>query len=169
MLDYSPPLNSYGIGGPVVALVGCGSAKHPGLLPAGAKYSSNYAGLKRDYAQEIADHWAIVSAKHHVVEPHEWIDDYDESIRDKSPSDRALWGEITGTNLVSYLQDIEQHAGYPREVHLLLGKAYREPISDQLRFLRESTKVDVIDPFEGTSGIGEQMSELKTAVQEATE
>lgn len=154
--------------GPIVALVGCGSAKHPGLLPAGAKYSSNYAGLKRDYAEEIADHWAIVSAKHHVVEPHEWIGDYDESVRDKSPSERALWGEITGNNLISFLCDIEQYAGYPSEVHLLLGKAYRDPIEDQLRFLRGDPNIEVVDPFEGTSGIGEQMSELKSAVEEAT-
>lgn len=149
-----------------VVLVGCGSAKHEGKLPAGAKYSSNYFGLKRDYAQVIGDYWAITSAKYGLVEPHEWVDDYDESVRDKSASEQAAWGRAVGTSIVSLLTKIEKMDERPDELHLLLGKAYLDPLEEDLAWIRERTDIDVVEPFEDTSGIGEQMSELKDAVAE---
>lgn len=154
--------------GPVVVLVGCGDSKYDGLLPAGGKYRSGFFTVKRRYSEAVGDYWVVVSAKHYVVEPHEWIDDYDKSVKKMSPSERALWGEITGTNLISYLCDIEAYDAYPSEVHLLLGQDYKEPISDELRFLREESDVTVVDRFEGTSGMGEQMSKLNAIVEEHT-
>ena len=153
--------------GPVAVLVGCGKAKHDGRLPAKEKYSSNYFGLKRDYAETVGDEWCIISAKYGVLEPDQEIDDYDTTVRDMGASERALWGNLTGHNLVKWLTELEEEQGYPAEVHLLLGSAYQEPMADTIRFLEESSNVDVVRPFEGTSGIGEQMAELKERTEAA--
>ena len=153
--------------GPVAVLVGCGKAKHDGTLPAKDKYSSNYFGLKREYAEEVGDAWAIISAEYGVVEPDEEIDDYDTTVRDMRADERALWGETTGHNIVKWLSELEKTEGYPSEVHLLLGTAYQEPLADTIRFLEESTDVDVVRPFDDTSGIGEQMSKLKMKIEYA--
>lgn len=144
----------------IYTLVGCGKAKHEGTLPAKDKYSSNYFELKRKYAEALSDEWGIVSAEYGLIHPDEKIDDYDTTVANMSADEREIWGDKVGSSLIERIKDI----GYHRldEVHVLLGQQYQEPIP-ALHFVDEFTTVDVVYPFEDTSGIGEQMTVLKTA------
>jgi hypothetical protein len=72
------------------ALVGCGDAKHGGLLPAREKYRSTYFNLKRDFAETLCARWWILSAKFGLLDPDRVIDDYDVAITDDDV-DTAQW------------------------------------------------------------------------------
>lgn len=150
-----------------LALIGCGAAKEPGVLPAKDKYSSNYFNLKWDYGDVVCDKQRIVSAKYGLIEPDEEIDDYDVTVRDMNAEDRENWGARVGRELTSTVTSFElDEDELPVEIHLLLGSAYQEPIMEDLLWL-EAQGCELVYPFEDTSGIGEQMSVLKERTQDA--
>ena len=80
------------------ALVGCGDAKHDGLLPAREKYRSTYFGLKRDFAETLCARWWILSAKFGLLDPDRVVGDYDLAITDDDV-DTAQWVEDIRTTL----------------------------------------------------------------------
>ena len=150
-----------------LVLVGCGAAKNPGKLPAREKYSSNYSHLKNEYAEVVGDDWFIVSAKYGVVHPDERIDDYDVTVRDMNAEERENWGNRTGNEIVEEVDRIiDDRDEVIDEIHLLLGSAYQEPLMEDLLWL-EARGVELVKPFEDTSGIGEQMAKLKELTEEA--
>lgn len=152
-----------------LCLVGCGDAKNNGLLPAKDKYSSNYFGLKRGYAETVCDKGAVISAKFHVLEFDDPVDDYDRSLHKMDASETEVWGDTTMYELHRLLfetdDDGEIVAENFDEIHLLLGKAYREPLSELIEWVREHTGIEIVEPFEDTVGIGDQMGVLKQAIE----
>lgn len=144
-----------------MALIGCGAAKNPGKLPAKDKYSSNYFGLKWDYGDVVCDEQRIVSANYGLLEPTDMIHDYDLTIDDLDDQQRSEWIDDVNTAILGAVRnnDID-------EVHVLLGSDYRDALSFTFEKLEERG-VKLVYPFEGTSGIGEQMSRLKELTQEA--
>ena len=149
-----------------VALIGCGAAKNPGVLPAKDKYSSNYFRLKRDYGEIVCDDWYIVSAKYGLIDPNQKIDDYDTSITDLERDEvRELTESIDNDlwDILSNDEEIEEET----EVHFLMGSSYLDPLETKLFWLNNNPKTEAVYPFEDTSGIGEQMAKLKELTEEA--
>lgn len=147
-----------------LVLVGCGKAKHEGRMAAKNKYSSNYFTLKREYAETTGDSWIIVSAEYGLLHPIERIDDYDTTVSGMTDEERQKWAEGVSTSFTRVLGMICDKLDYV-QIHLLLGKDYREPVVDAITSIQLHADVEIIDPFEGTSGIDEQMSVLKEATR----
>jgi hypothetical protein len=80
------------------ALVGCGDAKHGGLLPSREKYRSTYFSLKRDFVEILCARWWILSAKLALLESDRVIDYYDVGITD-GDVDTTQWVENIRTAL----------------------------------------------------------------------
>lgn len=158
------------------ALVGCGSKKKSGIRSELAKclYTSNYFVLKRNFAEEVCDSWVILSAKFGPISPIAYLPPYDITISDYPLEDRNTdyttideWADDIIESMDSTFQYFRDHDSHEPldEIYVLAGVDYREPILDDLRELADSYGADVISPFEHTSGIGEQMSWLKTQTQ----
>jgi len=143
-----------------IALVGCGNAKNPGVLPAREKYSSNYFSLKRGYGEVVCDDWYILSAKYGLLDPDREIDDYDVSIDDLTDAGKMNWAESICDDLEPVIEEID-------EIHLLLGSSYLDPLNEKLKPLVANHDVELVYPFEETSGIGEQMGLLKERTEAA--
>jgi len=153
-------------GGPLVgraALVGCGDAKHDGLLPAREKYRSGYFGLKRDFAETFCSRWWILSAKFGLLEPDRVIDDYDVSITDDDV-DPARWVENVCTTLldVDWPETTEDGRELVWELYALAGSDYLEAGDQDGTALRVQLPdvtpehVTIRFPFDDLAGIGYQ-------------
>lgn len=119
-------------------VVGCGSKKAEKPKKAKNLYTSTYFELKKEYAEQSSYDWKILSAKHGLINPEKKIEPYDTKIEDRKP-------EITG------IKDYE-------EIEVLAGKNYRKHLNNE-------TNAKIINKFEETSGIGEQMKLLKEETQ----
>ena len=126
-----------------LVLVGCGDAKADEPRKAKDLYTSNYFGLKRRYAEEHGDEWAILSAKYGLLDPEAEIEPYDVTVDDV---DVGEWGVAVAGDL----PDVRD-----TEVVVLAGPDYAEEIEGTL-FLYGA---DVETPTEGKK-IGERMSWL---------
>jgi len=133
-----------------LVLVGCGDAKADEPRKAKNLYTSNYAGLKRDYAEEYADEWAILSAKYGLLDPEAEIEPYDVSDDDVDVGD---WGVAVAGDLPD-VQDTE--------VVVLAGPDYAEEVEGTL--FMYGAEVDV--PGEGKK-IGERMSWLSEQLEDS--
>lgn len=133
-----------------LVLVGCGDAKADEPRKAKDLYTSNYFGLKRQYAEEYGDEWAILSAKYGLLDPEAEIEPYDVSADDV---DVGEWGVA----VAEYLPDVNDTT-----VILLAGPDYSEEVEGTL-FMYGA---DVETPTEGKK-IGERMSWLSEQLEEA--
>lgn len=149
-----------------IALVGCGSAKNPGVLPAKDKYSSSYFSVKRNYAEIVCDDWFIVSAKYGLLDPDKRIDDYDVSVDDFTDAGVRNLMEAVSGDLWDEIADEEDTIADDVEVHFLLGSSYLDPLKNKVYWLHNNPSTTPVFPFEGTSGIGEQMSVLNDLIEE---
>lgn len=145
--------------GTTYALVGCGSDKNSGELPACEKYSSTYFRKKREAAEELSDEWWILSAKHAIVSPDRVLDDYDRSIEETDVA--GLWRRTE-----AYLSNEVDFD--PRDtLWVLVGDRYVSAEDSSGRDLENVlTKLDctVRYPFRQTSGIGKQNQYLDKIV-----
>lgn len=131
-----------------VALVGCGDDKLDTSAPAKDIYQSTYFAKKREYAEELCDDWAIISAEHHVLDPETEIEPYDATVKTMGDTETFEWAQTTNSQLRSAFdwETVEV-------VDLLLGQDYLVGVEAALSDL----PVVVQYPFDGTSGNGEQM------------
>ena len=145
------------------ALVGCGDAKHDGLLPAREKYRSTYFGLKRDFAETLCTRWWILSAKFGLLDPDQVIADYDVAITDDDV-DTAQWVENVRTALsaVMWSETTEDGRDLLWELYVLVGSDYLEAADQEGRTLRVQLPditpehVTIRFPFDDLAGIGYQ-------------
>lgn len=143
---------------PRIAFVGCGAKKldTDDPVPARDLYTSNYFRLKREYAEETCDSWYIVSAEHRLLSPDTEVSPYDTTISDLSDYNLGKWSVRTSTEISTALSFKNPYT----EVVLLMGSSYLDHIEE-----RAWSRVrKVIRPFEGTSGIGEQMGVLREKI-----
>jgi len=135
-----------------LVLVGCGDSKAD--APAAAKdlYTSNYFGLKRRYAEEFGDEWAVLSAKYGLLDPGAEIEPYDVTVDDVDVDE---WGVAVAEDL----PDVRD-----TDVVVLAGPDYAQEIEGTL-FLYGA---DVELPTEGMK-IGERMSWLSEQLDEDRE
>lgn len=113
-----------------VALVSCVKTKQKADAPARDLYTSAlFRGMRR-YAEQNADAWYILSAKHGLLGPREVVAYYEQTLNDMPVADRLAWAERVEQALLKVLQ--------PRaEVIILAGKRYREnlvPFLEQHEF-----------------------------------
>lgn len=138
--------DSKNIGRYRIVLAQCTKAKRDERSIAADLYDeSNYFRAQRAYAR-TADKWAIQSALHGLLWPHEEADPYDaapDGIRD---TDR--WA-------ASIAHDIEAAVSTEWVVEILGGAAYADPLTPEL----EIRGFEVHEPLRGL-GIGERMARL---------
>jgi len=145
------------------ALVGCGDAKHDGLLHAREKYRSTYFGLKRDFAETLCVRWWILSAKFGLLEPDRVIGDYDVAITDDDV-DPAQWVENVCTALsdVEWPETTEDGRELVWKLYALAGSDYLEAADQDGNALRVQLPdvtpehVTIRFPFDDLAGIGYQ-------------
>ena len=142
-----------------IYLIGCSARKLPHAAPAAELYTGQAFKLARSLAMHKADRWAILSARHGLVEPHTVIEPYDLALRDVSLEKRRAWGARVSAAL---------HArGYRGERCVILApRAYVVPIlADRLG----SNMFEHYDtPLKGL-GIGQQLGWLSREINKLGE
>lgn len=81
----------------VMALVGCGKAKLDRPAPARDLYTGGLFRAARAHVEARYEHWGILSAKHHLVDPDRVLMPYDLAMTDLSAEQRWVWGEVIGS------------------------------------------------------------------------
>ena len=146
-----------------LAVIGCGNAKRDEASTARDLYTSNYFGLKLEYAEHFADRVVILSAEHGLVWSKRTIDPYDTTLDDR---DREALVDEIAWSLRSPFTD-HSHAD---EVLLLAGRdyasIYTDAIAQENEIAFEPLDVDVVDVVAEADlgGIGEQMGWIRRAV-----
>lgn len=160
--------------------VGCGKAKreidgHPyhdkNQFHAADLYTSNYFRLKREYAERMSYSWSILSAKHGTLNPFVRCKPYDVQLTSsgfageggpvfETVEDWAFdVAEETEASL-NYFENCDAHPPI-EQIVVLAGKAYVDPLREDLIEVAGWFDVEVQFPFDETSGIGDQMAWLK--------
>ena len=140
-----------------VYLIACSARKLPQAAPAADLYTGQAFKLASKLARLRSTRWAILSAKHGLVEPDAVIEPYDLALRDASLEKRRAWGARVSAAL---------HArGYRGERCVILApRAYVVPIlADRLG----SNMFEHYDtPLRGL-GIGQQLGWLTKELNQA--
>ena len=160
MREEQNQLGNYSTSETLYALIGCGSSKQKGRMPAGELYSSTYFEKKREFAEQLCDKWRIVSAKYGIVHPNTLILNYDASIDDVDINE---WMDAVEEGF----EELDWREG--DEVWALIGQRYLDVGAEDGRSLRKllnRSEPDIYYPFEQTSGIGEQNQWLSACVEE---
>ncbi len=151
-----------------VAVIGCSQEKRTpppadldnedgpdGKLKAQELYCSRLFALSLSYARNIADRVYIASAFFDLVRPTERLFVYDRKMSDLGGKEyKNAWG----SRVVSKLKCFEKET-LPKEVVLLLGKEYADPIKNNL-----GRGCKVIEPL-GNMQIGQRLSWLTREVR----
>jgi hypothetical protein len=137
-----------------VIVVGCGSAKAPGRLPAGHKYVGSFHRAARRAAAVMAARTGgqvlIMSARYGLVTLDTEVDDYDLRIGDPAA--------VTATRIA------EQAAALgitDAAVTVLAGRRYADLIS--------TVWPHAARPLDGARGIGEQLARMKAISQQGAD
>ena len=172
-------------------LVGCGAAKADEPRPAGELYTSNYATLKRRYADAATawagEHqplaWAILSAEHGVIPNRIEIEPYDTTVDGLDEDALDRWADRVRSQLTDWLNWPFRADNDPREspcgrLVVLAGERYIQPLESRDVFrgnvgqsfgsARPGLPCVPEFPFRehDFDGIGEQMAWLKERAEE---
>lgn len=163
-----------------IAYIGCGKAKHEitghpnqaeNQYCCGALYTSNYFRMKREYAERMCDHWRVLTAKFGTLDPWCATTPYDVRLTrrgfegDDEPRYPTVdeWAEHVLESIDDSARYHEKHAAHDpiTEIVVLAGKAYVEPIREGLIELGDAHSFEIAFPFDGTSGLSEQVAWLR--------
>lgn len=128
-----------------LVLVGCADGKRDDKTYAWDLYEGDYFAKKMTVAM-LSGTPAILSAEHGYTPVTKRVVPYDLRLSDLDKDQRDEWG-------MDVVDDIPNHFD---QIMFLAGKKYRNHVQKHL-----SDDVEVLDPFESTSGIGEQIGWLK--------
>ena len=110
-----------------IALISCSKLKKSYPCKASELYSaSTLFSLSYEYAKMNADRVYIISAKHGLVAEDKVIEPYNETLNEKSPSERKAWSRMV-LNQLRQVCDIRQD-----EIIILAGKHYYEHLIPSL-------------------------------------
>lgn len=141
---------------PTLCLVGCSKTKLRRAAPARELYCSALFRLCRRWAEQHADAWAILSAHHGLVEPHEVIEPYDTTVAQRRPyGGPPLSPKEFGFWLYAQVQAWRSRYAMPPRAPRLIVLAGR----DYWRWLVEH-RLEIHVPLDGL-GIGERLRWLK--------
>lgn len=127
-------------------LVSCVGKKRSTACEAQDLYISDWFSKARIYAERHT--WYILSAKHHLLRPHEFITPYELSLRDLTPRQRLAWAYKI-VEMIS-VQCTDKH------LVILAGERYRHYLAPLL----DATGYTVCIPMQHL-GIGQQLKWLK--------
>lgn len=139
-----------------VCLVSCTSRKSDHPAKAEFIYKSPLFSSARSYAEKRASQWFILSAKHGLLSPDDVIEPYNESLLNKSDSQRQEWAERAHQALFARIP-----AG--GRVIFLAGSAYRSYLAPMLEAEGRETAAPM-----SALGIGSQVAWLQKVASEAT-
>lgn len=130
-----------------IYLVSCVKCKLPAPAPARLLYTSDWFKKARAYVEALGSPWYVLSAQYGLVRPQEEIAPYELTLASLSREERERWGRL----VLEKLYSLEGRKGAGREVRLLAGVRYREPLLWDL----EVAGYRPIAPLSGM-GIGHQ-------------
>jgi hypothetical protein len=137
-----------------VVIVGCGSAKAPGRLPAGRKYVGSFHSATRRAAAVLAARAGgqvlILSARYGLLTLDTEVDDYDLQIGDPEAVTPAQIAEQAAALAIT-----------GAAVTVLAGRRYADLVS--------SVWPNATRPLDGARGIGEQRARLKAITDQAAD
>jgi hypothetical protein len=131
--------------GTTLVLAGCGKAKADEPRLAKHLYTAGYFSLKRELGG-LADTWYILSAEHGLLSPERRIPPYNTKWSELSD-------EIQAERVEEIYADLKPLLPLIDTIIILAGSDYRTPVMEKL----EDDPVDVIAPFEQTTGFQDQM------------
>lgn len=135
-------------------LIGCVKQKSSRGGPARNVYASPLWRFRREYAEQRAVPWFILSAKYGLLAPDTHIEPYDLALADLSPPDRRAWSR----DVLDQFKDV---TGNPAEktIEVHAGKLYIEfGLGQGLR----QAGAEVHRPLAQIPGIGSQITWYKT-------
>ena len=149
-----------------IYLVGCSKMKsdRKELHQAQHLYTSPLFNARADYVEAMIEqdrakghesNWNIISAKHSVMSPTEYVMPYDYTIDQMSPLDKSVWAMFCAACVMEL---VDSSITRPRDVivMLLMGRSYSDQIAKHLTVGGFRT----YNPFKGLA-IGQQIKELK--------
>jgi len=139
-----------------VCLVACTSRKGDQPAPAEFIYRSPLFSAARSYAENRADQWFILSAKHGLLSPNDVIDPYNESLMNQSDAHRKEWAERVHRAFAA-------KAPPGGRVIFLAGSAYRSYLTPKFEAEGRETAAPM-----AALGIGSQVAWLQKLESEAT-
>ncbi|MFC7625569.1 DUF6884 domain-containing protein [Microlunatus sp. GCM10028923] len=125
-----------------VIFVGCVKRKRAERALAKDLYTSDYFLKMRTYAENSGKPWYILSAKHGLVSPEEWLEPYDCYLPDMTRDYRRGWGQKVASQLESAVGSL---AGVVVDIHA--GSVYVESVQSAL----DSLGAVVTDQLRGLS------------------
>jgi hypothetical protein len=127
-----------------IGLVSCSKAKLDRAAPARELYSRSalFRGA-RCYVERTCDRWFVVSAKHGLVKPDQFLEPYEQTLTTAPRTEREVWAKRVLAALVTELGELRDitfqlHAGAAyldhglKEGLLAAGALLEEPV-DRLR------------------------------------
>jgi hypothetical protein len=130
-----------------LALVACVAAKRSCPAEARDLYVSTWFRFARAHVEARYARWAILSAKHGLLDPRARVAPYERTLNAMPRAERRAWGDRVAREVLS--------AG-PDRVVIFAGARYREDVLPQL----ERAGVVVDAPLAGLA-IGKQLAWLK--------
>lgn len=136
-----------------LGLISCGKNKQTSDCMAQDMYLGDLFKKQRAYVERYCDTWAILSAKHYLLNPCDVIAPYDLSLNNMSAKYRLLWAKIVIRQICSQ---------YPtcNHITLLAGNKYTENLSVFIK----NAQIKTTQPLAGL-GIGQQLAKLKELTQ----
>jgi hypothetical protein len=134
-----------------IGLVGCVKKKRKVRSRAKDLYISDLFIKARRYSEKHYNRWFILSAKYHLVEPDTYIEPYDETLNEKTRTERLIWSETVFHQIKGKLR---QPSSF--ELYFHAGIRYREFLIPLLVEAEYTCKV----PLEHLK-IGEQLAWYK--------
>lgn len=133
-------------------LIPCAATKQPGRHQAKDLYVSDLFKKARAYAEQKADQYFILSAKHGLLEPDDELNAYEKTLNKMSRAARSAWSS-------EVFADLRLIIGAGDHVIILAGEKYREQLPDRLKKLGATVEI----PLQGL-GIGKQLQWLKKKI-----
>jgi hypothetical protein len=141
-IDHISPAGGHAV--TTIGLVACGKGKLERPAAARDLYTGALFRKASAYSGATYDQWFILSAKHGLLAPDDWVEPYDLSLRHFSRDERRRWGERV-------LAEIERRELAPATFFLHAGDRYAEFLAGPLMARR---------PLAGL-GIGRQLAWYK--------
>ena len=112
-------------GGNHVWLVSCVKKKLGRAAPARDLYDSDWFHKARAYVETQNGRWFILSAKHHLVRPADWLRPYNRTLLRMRAPQRLAWG-------MHVVAQLRRHCKRGTHVTILAGVRYREHLAPGL-------------------------------------
>lgn len=132
-----------------VAFVACVGKKGVTAAPARSLYTSAWFVKARSYAEQHADAWYILSARHGLVTPDQPLEPYEQTLNAMPCNERRRW-------VAQVWRAIVQVADVGDRLVFLAGQRYRELVVPVLAGLGYTTQVPMLG-----LGIGRQLAWLE--------